>query len=80
MEKKLRCKISTFKSPMSFNEWAVEYNVGSMYVEPTKYYSGMVNLKMDTKTELPNFKEKKYRRDSDRSILSGIKESILKII
>jgi hypothetical protein len=39
-EKKLRCKMSTFKSELSFNEWSEKYNVGRGYVEPTKYFQG----------------------------------------
>lgn len=38
--KKLKCKMSTFKSELSFNEWSEKYNVGRGYVEPTKYFQG----------------------------------------
>jgi hypothetical protein len=76
-EKKLRCKMSTFKTDMTFNEWVRAYGVGSQYVEPTRYFTGMRNLSIDTKMELINFKPKETQ---DRSILSGIKESLKQII
>jgi hypothetical protein len=65
---------------MTFNEWVKEYNVSSQYVEPTKYYQGNANsfrITMDTKMEYMNFKT---TQKADRSILSGIKDSILDII
>lgn len=34
----LRVKVSTFQTDLSFNEWAEQFNVGSAYVEPTKYF------------------------------------------
>jgi hypothetical protein len=40
MEKKLKVKYSTFKSPLSYNEWAQKYKVSSMYQENTPYYQG----------------------------------------
>jgi hypothetical protein len=39
-ENKLRVKLSTFKSDLSFNEWVEKYNVGRYYNEPTKYFQG----------------------------------------
>jgi hypothetical protein len=39
-EKKLKCKMSEFKSELSFNEWAEKFNVGVGYTEPTKYFQG----------------------------------------
>ncbi len=39
-ENKLRVKLSTFKSDLTFNEWVEKYRVGSGYVEPTKYFQG----------------------------------------
>ena len=53
-EKKLKCKMSTFKTELSFNEWVEKYNVSSDYIEPTKYYqgnAGSVRISMDTKME-----------------------------
>jgi len=40
MEKKLKVKYSTFKSPLSYNEWAKQYKVSSLYEERTPYYTG----------------------------------------
>jgi hypothetical protein len=40
MEKKLKVKYSTFVSPLSYNEWAKQYKVSSMYEESTPYYTG----------------------------------------
>ena len=37
-QKKLRVKLSTFQTPLSFNDWVNKYNVSRDYVEPTKYY------------------------------------------
>lgn len=77
---KLRCKMSTFQTDMTFNEWVKEYGVSSQYVEPTKYYQGNANsfkISMDTKMEYINFKT---TQTADRSILSGIKQSIVDII
>ena len=77
---KLRCKMSTFQTDMTFNEWVKEYGVSSQYVEPTKYYQGNANsfkISMDTKMEFINFKT---TQTADRSILSGIKQSIVDII
>jgi hypothetical protein len=51
-ENKLKCKMSTFKSPLTFNEWASMYNVGSMYKEPTPFFQG--NIKpSEVKEETP---------------------------
>jgi uncharacterized membrane protein affecting hemolysin expression len=79
-EKKLKCKMSTFQTDMSFNEWVRAYRVSSQYIEPTKYYqgnAGSVRITMDTKMEYMNFKT---TQTADQSILSGIKDSILDII
>jgi hypothetical protein len=79
-EKKLKCKMSTFQTDMSFNEWVRAYGVSSQYVEPTKYYHGNVGspkITMDTRLELITFKN---TQKADQSILSGIKKSIVEII
>lgn len=76
-EKKLKCKMSTFKTDMSFNEWVRAYGVGSQYVEPTRYFTGMRSLNIDTRMELLNLKT---TQTENRSILSGIKQSIVDII
>jgi len=39
-ENKLKCKTTKFESPLTFNEWAEMYQVGSMYREPTPYFQG----------------------------------------
>lgn len=39
-EKKLRCKMSTFQTDLSFNEWVQKYRVSHGYIEPTKYFQG----------------------------------------
>jgi hypothetical protein len=39
-ENKLKCKTSKFESPLTFNEWAEMFQVGSMYREPTPYFQG----------------------------------------
>ena len=39
-EKKLKVKLSTFQTDLSFNEWVAKYNVSSNYQEPTKYFQG----------------------------------------
>lgn len=38
MERKLKVKLSEFKSPLTFNEWVEKYRVSSAYVEPTPFY------------------------------------------
>jgi hypothetical protein len=59
MEKKLKVKLSNFKTTLTFNEWAKMYRVSSMYEERTPYYTG--NL-----TELePNVKSNLYQSVDD---------------
>lgn len=36
----LRVKVSKFKSPLSFNEWAKQYRVSSQYTEYQPLYQG----------------------------------------
>lgn len=76
-QKKLKCKMSTFQTDMSFNEWVRAYGVSSHYIEPTRYFTGMRNLNIDTKMELLNLNSP---QKENRSILSGIKKSIVDII
>lgn len=38
MERKLKVKLSTFQTPLSFNEWVMKYNVSRDYVEPTPFF------------------------------------------
>lgn len=52
MEKKLKVKLSTFQTDLTFNEWCERYNVGGLYQEPTRYFTGMRNLTMDTRMDL----------------------------
>ena len=42
-EKKLRCRMSTFQTDLSFNEWVQKYKVSHGYIEPTKYFQGNVS-------------------------------------
>ena len=74
MEKKLKVKYSTFQTPLSFNEWVERYKVSSQYQEPTRYFTGMRNLTMDTKMELcfPTVK----RESKITGILDKIKTKI----
>jgi len=51
MEKKLKVKLSNFKTTLTFNEWCEKYNVGSHYVEPTKYFTGHLGGSMNTRYE-----------------------------
>jgi hypothetical protein len=51
MEKKLKVKLSNFKTTLTFNEWCEKYNVGSHYVEPTKYFTGHLGSTMNTRYE-----------------------------
>lgn len=37
-QSKLRVKLSTFQTDLSFNEWVEKYKVSQGYIEPTKYY------------------------------------------
>lgn len=39
-EKKLRVRLSTFQTDLTFNEWVEKYGVSSGYHEPTKYFQG----------------------------------------
>jgi len=39
-EKKLRVKLSTFQTDLTFNEWVEKYGVSRRYIEPTKYFQG----------------------------------------
>jgi hypothetical protein len=51
-ENKLKCKMSSFSSPLTFNEWAEMFKVGSMYKEPTPYFQGNRKL-CEVKEETP---------------------------
>ena len=55
MEKKLKVKYSTFVSPLSYNEWAKQYKVSSMYQESTPYYQGNLTA------QEPNLKSSLYQ-------------------
>jgi hypothetical protein len=57
-ENKLRCKMSTFQTDLSYNEWVTKYNVSSRHYEPTKYFQGNPSsgfLPLDERSE-PIFK------------------------
>jgi hypothetical protein len=51
MEKKLKVKLSTFQTPLSFNEWVTRYKVSSQYVEPTQYFTGHLGNTINTRYE-----------------------------
>ena len=38
MERKLKVKLSTFQTPLTFNEWVTKYNVSKDYVQPTPFF------------------------------------------
>ena len=75
MEKKLKVKLSNFKTDLSFNEWCERYNVGGHYIEPTQYYTGNFNNTMDTRYEFDLHFD---RRDGDKftGILNKLKTKI----
>jgi hypothetical protein len=49
----LRVKVSKFKSDLSYNEWAKQFNVSSGYIQPTPYFSG------NARNEYVGYTEKK---------------------
>jgi hypothetical protein len=74
MEKKLKVKLSTFQTPLSFNEWVMKYKVSSQYVEPTRYFTGHLGSTMNTRYEfLP---EVNQDEDKITGILNKIKTKI----
>ena len=53
MEKKLKVKLSNFQTTLTFNEWAKQYKVSSMYEEKTPYYTGnLTKLDANSKSNL----------------------------
>lgn len=65
MEKKLKVKYSTFVSPLSYNEWAKQYKVSSMYEESTPYYTGnLTTLEPINKSSLYQSVEDMFPRKS----------------
>lgn len=65
MEKKLKVKYSTFKSPLSYNEWAQQYKVSSLYEEKTPYYTGnLTTLEPINKSSLYQSVEDLFPRKS----------------
>jgi len=38
----LKLKETKYTHRMNYNEWVKEFNVGSGYIQPTKYYQGNV--------------------------------------
>jgi hypothetical protein len=70
MEKKLKVKLSTFQTPLSFNEWVMKYKVSSQYVEPTRYFTGHLGSTMNTRYEfLPEVNQ-------DEENITGILDKI----
>jgi hypothetical protein len=76
MEKKLRVKLSTFQTPLTFNEWAEEYKVSSMHTEQTPYYQGNLT------TQDPQLKSSLYQSIEEMfpriSVLEFIKQKFKK--
>lgn len=75
MEKKLKVKLSTFQTDLTFNEWCKRYNVGSHYVEPTKYFTGNWKNTMDTRYEF-DLKFEKPRGNKFTGIFNKLKTKI----
>ena len=74
MEKKLKVKLSTFQTPLTFNEWAKEYKVSSMYTETTPYYTGnLTDLDWDARANLFSSVDKLLPRIS---LLEFIKQKL----
>lgn len=75
MEKKLKVKLSTFKTDLTYNEWCERYNVSGNYVAPTPYYTGNCRNTMDTRYEFDLHFD---RRDGSKftGILNKLKTKI----
>jgi hypothetical protein len=73
MEKKLRVKMSTFQTTLTFNEWVDKYNVSRGYIEPTKYFQGNAGsprITMDTKMDF--IPDRKSPEGNKRNLLGKI--------
>jgi hypothetical protein len=83
MEKKLRVKMSTFQTTLTFNEWVDKYNVSSGYIEPTKYFQGNAGsrrMTMDTRLELQLSRESELRRESPEGKKRNLLGKIISLI
>jgi len=51
----LRVKVSKFKSPLTFNEWAKQYRVSSQYTEYQPLFQGNPSAGIRPQLERPTF-------------------------
>jgi hypothetical protein len=51
----LRVKVSKFKSPLSFNEWAKQYRVSSQYTEYQPLFQGNPSAGINPQISRPTF-------------------------
>lgn len=71
-QKKLRVKLSTFQTTLTFNEWVEKYNVSSGYIEPTRYFQGNAGsrqMTMDTRLEIRNFSSP---QETETGFITGV--------
>ena len=64
----LRVKVSTFKTSLTFNEWAELYNVSRHYQEPPQLYQGNVSAGIKPTLE----KEDTLLQMASRNFLNNI--------
>jgi hypothetical protein len=57
----LRVKVSKFKSPLSFNEWAEQFRVSSQYTEHKPLFQGNPSAGIPSRIERPSFWEELRR-------------------
>lgn len=80
-QKKLRVKLSTFQTTLTFNEWVEKYNVSSGYIEPTRYFqgnAGSLQMTMDTRLEFRNFPPQDTGSGKITGVLDYIKSKLKK--
>ena len=78
-QKRLRVRLSTFQTNLSFNEWVEKYNVSSGYIEPTRYFQGNAGsrqITMDTKLEFRNHLPQEERSGFITGVLNIIKSKL----
>jgi hypothetical protein len=66
----LKVKLSQFKSPLTFNEWAEKYNVSRQYAEPTQYFKGNPSAGITPKFEVEESLLKQGLRNLATNLLS----------
>ena len=59
--KKMNTSNNQTKRELSFNEWVTKYNVGSGYVEPTKYFQGNPSSGFRPMEETESFIQRFFR-------------------